>query len=364
VSASQAFGMRRLAERPLRRAKAFNVGLLIPSTGAMGLLGPGAYACARLARDLWNQHGGVDGQEVRLTVVDASETAPRMTDDLEELLGNRELDAIVALTSTPVCQEIAAVVRRRVPLIYTPHFEGVGLPDWVHAIGETPERQLLPAIDWMRERHRARRWYLIGNDYCWPRRIHSLAIPALRASGAEVVRERYVAVGERDFVDLVDDMSASRADILLISLLSGDAIHLCRAFEHAGLGGRVLRLSTGMEENAVLGVGEESSEGMYVSAGYFAALESASNCDFRERYHAWFGERAPALSSLSQSVYEGFVHLQRQAQPGMRPGQAGYLRGIRDDCRGAFDPRRNPIFLGEVRGLGISPVRRLVGEPG
>lgn len=361
---SEAFGRRLLAETGRERGKPFRVGLLAPTSGAMGLLGPGAYACARLARDLWNQHGGLDGREVDLTIIDAGEKAYRLGDDLDSMLGNREIDAIVALTSTAVCRQVASVVRRRVPLIYTPHFEGVGLPDWVHAIGETPDRQLLPAIGWMRERHRARRWYLVGNDYSWPRHLHALAIPALRESGAEVVREAYVPVGEHDFDALVEDIAASRADILLMSLLSGDAVYLCRAFERAGLGGKVLRLSTGMEENAVLGVGTENSEGMYVAAGYFAALDTDPNCEFRERYHSRFGERAPTLSSLSQSVYEGFVHLQRQAQPDMHSRGSARLRGIRDTKREAFDPRRNPIFLGEVQGLGIRPVGRLVGEPG
>ena len=32
--------------------------------------------------------------------------------------------------------------------------------------------------------------------------------------------------------------------------------------------------------------------------------------------------------------------------------------------REAYDAGRNPIFLGEVQGLGIRPVRRLIGEPG
>ena len=364
MKASEVFGRRLLAEARRSRSEPFRVGLLVPTSGAMGLLGPGAYACARLARDLWNQHGGLDGREVNLTVVDASEKAHRLGDDLESLLGNRELDAIVALTSTAVCRQVAAVVRRRVPLVYTPHFEGVGLPDWVHAIGETPDRQLMPAIGWMCERHRARRWYLVGNDYSWPRHLHAQAIAALRGSGAEVVRETYVPIGERAFDALVEDIAARRADILLMSLLSGDAVHLCRAFERAGLGGKVLRLSTGMEENAVLGVGAEQSEGMYVAAGYFAALDTDPNCEFRERYHNRFGERAPTLSSLSQSVYEGFVHLQRQAQPEVRRGSKSWLRGIRSTQREAFDPSRNPIFLGEVQGLGIRPVHRLVGEPG
>jgi hypothetical protein len=103
---------------------------------------------------------------------------------------------------------------------------------------------------------------------------------------------------------------------------------------------------------------------MFVAAGYFAALDSDVNGAFKERYRAQFGDRAPALNSASQSVYEGFVHLHRQAcgdRPGsVKPG----LPGVRDGRRGAYEADRNPIFLGEVQGLGIRPVGQLIGSPG
>jgi ABC-type branched-subunit amino acid transport system substrate-binding protein len=364
IKPSEAFGRRMLARVPARRADPFKVGLLIPTSGAMGLLGPCAYACARLARDMWNQQGGIDGREVTLALLNASESEPSLDQALRTLLDAGDVDALVALSNTEVCRRIARVVDARVPLIYTPMFEGSGLPGWVHAIGETPERQLLPAIDWMAARFRPRRWYLLGNDYSWPRGTHALAIPAVRASGAEVVRERYVPIGERDYAEVVEDIVASRAEIVLVSLLAGDAVHMCREFERAGLGGKVLRLSICMEENAVLGVGSDSSEGMFVAAGYFAALDSDVNGAFKERYRAQFGDRAPALNSASQSVYEGFVHLHRQAcgdRPGsVKPG----LPGVRDGRRGAYEADRNPIFLGEVQGLGIRPVGQLIGSPG
>jgi len=362
--ASETFGRRLLGRVRQRRADAFNVGLLIPTSGAMGLLGPCAYACARLARDMWNDQGGVDGREVRLTLLNASESAPSLDDELRTLLDAGSVDALVALSNTEVCRRIAQVVDARVPLIYTPMFEGSGLPGWVHAIGETPDRQLLPAIDWMAARFRPQRWYLLGNDYSWPRRTHQLAIPAVKASGAEVVRERYVPLGERDYGAVIEDIVASRAEIVLVSLLAGDAVHMCREFERAGLGGKVLRLSICVEENAVLGVGSESSDGMYVAAGYFAALESDVNGAFKERYRAQFGDRAPALNSASQSVYEGFVHLHRQALAERAGARGPGLPGVRDQRREAYEADRNPIFLGEVQGLGIRPVRQLIGAPG
>lgn len=362
--ASETFGRRALARDRERRADTFDIGLLVPTSGAMGLLGPCAYACARLARDMWNEQGGVDGREVRLTLINASESAPSLDRELRTLLDGRRVDALVALSNTDVCRRVATAVDARVPLIYTPMFEGTGLPGWVHTIGETPDRQLLPAIDWLTARYRARRWYLLGNDYSWPRRTHALAIPFLKAGGAEVVREHYVTLGERDYAGVVEDIASSRADVVLVSLLAGDAVHMCREFERAGLGGKVLRLSLCVEENAVLGVGSAHADGMFVAAGYFAALDSDSNGAFKERYRTQFGERAPMLNSASQSVYEGFVHLHRQAMGSRSTAPSSGLPGVRDNDCAAYEAGRNPIFLGEVQGLGIRPLHPLIGAPG
>lgn len=363
MKASETFGRAALSRVCAKRSATFDVGVLIPKSGAMGLLGPSAWACARLACDMWNEQGGFDGRAVRLTLLDSSERAASLECQLRDLLDEKRLDALVALSNTAVCRKVADLVGARVPLIYTPLYEGDGLPSWVHAIGETPDRQLLPAIDWMSQRHRARRWYLLGNDYSWPRRTHQLAVARVKACGGEVVRERYVPLGERDYGQVVEDIVAARADIVLISLLAGDAVQMCREFERAGLGHKVLRLSVCVEENAVLGFGEAGSDGMYIAAGYFAALDSEVNGVFKERYRAQFGDRAPMLNSASQSVYEGFVHLQRQAQEATRGARAPRLPGVRDLRRDAYDAARNPIFLGEVQGLGIRPLRQLIGEP-
>ena len=216
-----------------------------------------------------------------------------------------------------------------------------------------------------------RRWRAAVSRGIAPLRVSTLrparGPKAMRYVTAPACSGRSVPASSASVSDsaVIEDIVETRAEIVLVSLRVGDAVHMCREVERAGLGGRVLRLSICFEENAALGVGHENTDGMFVAAGYFAALESDVNGAFKERYLGQFGERAPALNSASQSVYEGFVHLHRQAHAGTRqtakrPG----LPGLRDDRREAYDAGRNPIFLGEVQGLGIRPVRRLIGEPG
>ena len=114
----------------------------------------------------------------------------------------------------------------------------------------------------------------------------------------------------------------------------------------------------------MLGMGHENTDGMFVAAGYFANLESDVNGEFKERYRALFGDRAPMLNSLALSVYEGIVHVQRQAQDCGRARGPGALRSVRSGRRQSSDASRDPVFLGAVEGLGIRVIQPLVGEPG
>lgn len=357
MNASEDFGRRLLQTAVPSHPDSFTIGLLAPTSGVQGMHGPGAYACARLAVETWNAEGGMNGREVKLTLLDSSAAPSRLRAELGGLLaldarGRREVDALITVSNTADCQAIARIVNARVPMIYTPHFEGSGLPDWVHAIGETPDRQLIPALDWMARQHKVRRWYLLGQDYCWPRLTHQRAIAHLRGRGDEVVAERYVALGEQRYDAVIDDIRRSAADVVLISLVGSDSVHMCRAFGRAGLADKVLRLSVAVDECALLGMGHDNTAGLYVAHGYFANVDSAANEAFKARYQARFGVRAPTLGGPAQSIYEGFVHLHHQTQ---RPGSSARtgLVSARSARRGVSNAVCDPIYLGQADGLGL-----------
>jgi ABC-type branched-subunit amino acid transport system substrate-binding protein len=361
---SESFGRRLLHGTRRSGRECFNVGLMVPASGAMGLLGPSAYACARLACETWNDADGVYGRRVELTVLDSGEDSATLDDELEGLLADGALDALVALCNTDVCERISQLVDHRIPVVFTPQFEGGGLPSWVHAIGETPERQLLPALDWMGARYRTRRWFLLGSDYCWPRQTHASAIRHLRSCGSEVVAQRYVPLGERDFEPVIEHLASSKADAVLINLIGSDAIHMCRAFGAAGLSDRMLRLSSCVEENALIGMGHANTSGMFVSAGYFANVDSDANGSFKEKYHQRFGDRAPVLNSLAQSVYEGFVHLREQTlQRSAHDGRAA-LTSVRAGRMRSRASANAPIYLAEADGMKMRVIQSLTGAPG
>jgi ABC-type branched-subunit amino acid transport system substrate-binding protein len=303
--------LRAAEDRVLSRARdnKFRIALCVPMGGSDGIWGPSCLASARLAEAELNRFDGIAGRACELVPMDASNTAEGIEHRLSELVDDGEVDALVGMHISSVRQRITGAVGGRIPYVYTCLYEGGETTPGVYAIGETSARQLRPSIAWLSERPRPRRWMLVGNDYVWPRVSHRIARQCIAEFGGEVVAETYVPFGMTDYSEVLDLLRKTRCDTVLISIVGQDAVEFNRAFARAGLSGKVLRMSCAIEENQLLAIGAGNTENLHVALGYFAALETDANQSFKERYQGRFGERAPALNSIGQSLYEGMHFL-------------------------------------------------------
>lgn len=284
-----------------------HIGLCVPMGGLTGIWGPSALASAKLATAELNRASGIDGRPCKLVLVDADDDAPMLESVLTDLVHSGEVDALVGMHTSYVRQRVLRAIGGQIPFVYTPLYEGGECTPGVFAIGDTPDRQLQPAIAWVIQRERPKRWALLGNDYVWPRVSNRLACGYIAECGGRVVSEQYVPLHTTDYSLQLETLRATGADAVLISLVGEDAIAFNRAFGEQRMAKSTLRLSCAIEENELLAIGAENTERLYVASSYFAALATDANLAFKERYHNHFGERAPILNSLGQSTYEG-VH--------------------------------------------------------
>ncbi len=288
----------------------FRVALLIPMCGAAGIWAPSCIASAQVAVAELNQSDGICGRPVELVMIDSAVEAPTPVEQVvDALLTAHAVDAIVGMHISAVRQRLRRIVRQRVPYVYTPLYEGGERTLGIFAIGDTPQRQLGPALQYFGTERRARRWALIGNDYVWPRASHDYAKQRLRALGAELSLERYLPFGLADMTSLVEELKRNRADAVLLSLVGQDAVTFNRTFGAADLHDRMLRFSCAIEENCLLACGANNLKGLYSAASYFGSLQTPANCVFRESYHSLHGDTAPVLNALGQSTYEGLQFL-------------------------------------------------------
>lgn len=294
-------------EAELIRGSALRVGLVVPVSGVLGLVGPCAINCAILAADEVNLAGGILGRPVELVLIDGGGPARQVATQVAGLAHSGVIDAVVGTHGSDVRIEVVRALAGRVPFVYAPPYEGGGHAPGVYFLGETPSRQLRPGLDWLIDRRRARRWFLLGNDYVWPRLVHGAARRHLAARNVTVVGERFVPYGMRDLAPILERLVASRPDAVLLSLIGSDLVTFNRAFVAAGLS--YPRLCGALEEHGLLGIGGDATGELYGAMGYFASLVTDDSLSLGERYIRRFGSSAPLLNGHGQGCYEAVLML-------------------------------------------------------
>jgi ABC-type branched-subunit amino acid transport system substrate-binding protein len=345
--------------------KAVRVGIVVPTSGTLGLLAPSALNCAALAAAELNAAGGILGRPVELVLVDGGKPAAAVAAEVSGLVRANALTALVGTHASDVRVALASVLGGSVPYVYTPPYEGGERTPGVFLLGETPQRQLRPALDRLLA-GRARRWLLLGNDYVWPRRVHAAARRQLTSAGARVVGERYVPRGGADAAALVDEVAAARVDAVLLSLVGSDLVAFNRAFAQSPMAGRVARVCAALEENGLLGAGGDGSGELYAAMGYFAALGTDASLAFGERYTARFGPDAPVLNGHGEGAYDGVRLLAALAQRAgalSAPALDAVADGTRvEGGRGPFVLRDRhavqPVYLARADGLEFEVIAR------
>jgi urea transport system substrate-binding protein len=281
------------------------IGLLISYEGPVGIWAPSCEASAVLAVAEINNAGGLLGQELELVVVNSGETAKSATEAAADAVEIEGADAIVAMVPSYARAPISQRLKGRVPFVYTPQFEGNESDESVVTVGETSEELLKPGLFWLTEHKAARRFYLVGTDYVWPRATFAAARRIIRDMGGVVVGEKIVPFGFADYESLLEDIRDSRADVVVPYLVGHETILFNRAFAESGLASRMLRFTSAIDETILYGIGPDSTENLYVTSAYFASLRSRNNDRFLTDYHDAFGTTPPPANGFGQSCYEG-----------------------------------------------------------
>jgi urea transport system substrate-binding protein len=292
-----------------RLRNTIDVALVIPRSGSAGIYGPSCEACAELAIADLNATTGLLGRRVRLIPVDGSRPPSAVAADVARMVDEGAIDAVTGWHISPVRQAIARVTNNRIPYVYGPLYEGGERTPGLFLTGETPSRQLLPSMDWMKAEYGVDRWVVIGNDYVWPRQTGAAARDHARAQGSPLVGEMYVPLGTQDFTEAIRHVEMTSALGVVLLLVGGDGVAFNRQFAATGLDSTVPRLSPHVEENMLMASGGESNNGLFAAAGYFEALNTTSSMDFASHYYARYGPAAPALNSIGESCYEAITLL-------------------------------------------------------
>lgn len=291
---------------------AVRLGVLVSLSGSAGLLGRAALNAAELAAEEVNADGGVCGQPLRLRVGDDATSAVRARAEFERLSLRCASDAVVAMVPSASFRALLPAARsRRTLLLHSPLTEAGPSGGTVFQLGERPADQLCHSVPTLMREFGTRTCFVVGNDYCWPRAVGATARRVVERAGGRVIGTRYLDLGCRNFVPLVEQIAASGADFVVSSMVGCDAVLFEREFYDAGLRSRVRTLATLMDDTVREHIGDDVATGVWSVLDHFAVAgggnEGVSRA-LRDKFGCW----APPLSSTALSVYEA-VHLYARA---------------------------------------------------
>src|SRR3984893_5280083 len=150
---------------PARAAKDFKIGLFIALSGPASLFGPTQQASAELAVEELNKAGGIMGRPITLLPTDAGGPPAETTKSAVRLMLEDKVDLFIGSHDSATREAVVATIKGRVPYIYTPVYEGGECSFNTYVIADTPEQQIRPSVTWMVKEHKAKSFYLIGDDY-------------------------------------------------------------------------------------------------------------------------------------------------------------------------------------------------------
>jgi urea transport system substrate-binding protein len=291
----------------------WQLGLLSSASGPASVFSVATKNMATLAVEELNHVGGVLGRDIELVHGDDGSHPGLGAAELVRLKASG-CDVVLANVTSAVFRKLLPVARRHhILLLHTLMNEGGVSGVEILRLGERPSAQAAAAIPALMDSTGGERFFLAGNDYCWPRAMLRTAKKVIQRSGGTTGDEHYLPFGTVDFTSLIESIDHSGAELVVSTFVGADEVAFEQQMHAAGMATRTKTVSFTLDESTHEYIGPTASAGLWTVFSYFQALQSPENVAFLARYRARFGADAPPVSSLTECVYEAVNLVARAA---------------------------------------------------
>ncbi len=201
------------------------VGVLHSQSGTMKLSEDPVIDATLMAIDEVNAAGGVSGRKLLPVVADGKSDPDVFAAEAERLLVQEKVAVLFGCWTSACRKAVRPVTERHGGLLFYPvQYEGLERSPAVVYMGHSPNQQLLPAVDFLVTERKAKRIYLVGSDYVFPRTANAIIRDHLRANHAgraEVAGEEYQPLGSDDWAKAVTAIAETRPDAVFNTINGG-----------------------------------------------------------------------------------------------------------------------------------------------
>ncbi|MAR90098.1 MAG: urea ABC transporter substrate-binding protein [Pseudomonadales bacterium] len=284
------------------------VGILHSITGTMAISETGSVQAEKLAIKQINDMGGVLGRKIEYIQEDGASDWPTFAEKAKKLLVNDKVAAVFGCWTSASRKAVLPVFEQYNGMLYYPTFyEGLEQSPNVIYTGQEATQQILEGIDWAAETKGAKKFYLLGSDYIWPRTSNKIARKHIDKLGLKVVGEEYYPLGHTQFNSVINKIKLKKPDVVFISVVGGSNVAFYKQLKAAGIDmtkEKPLFLTISVTEDEILGIGGENIEGIYASMKYFQSLPNENNKEFVKAFKDMWGKDI-VIGDVTQAAYLG-----------------------------------------------------------
>lgn len=209
------------------------LGLLFSQSGTMANNESLLKDISLMTIDQINARGGVLGRKVEGVVVDPGSDWPMYAQLSKRLILSDKVAAIFGCWTSVSRKSVLPVVEAQDSLLFYPlHFEGEEQSKNVVYLNSPPSSSVLPAVEYLMSPNGggAKRFYMIGSDYVWPRTINKILKGYWKTKGIpeSAWREHYVPFGQSNFQTIVREIKEFAAQpggqAIVVMTVVGDSI--------------------------------------------------------------------------------------------------------------------------------------------
>jgi len=251
---------------------------------------------AQLAVDEVNAAGGIGKRKVELVIADDKSEATTGSSQARRLIDQNKVDLLVGTVgSDETLAVIPLIDRAKTTFIYPVDGDdrtctngGSGTNEFVFGLGDTPFQRLGKFIPYL-VNLKGKNWYLLGNDYVYPRTVLAQMKKYLVAAGGTVVAEQYTPLGTTDYLPIVRKIQQSHADVIFAVVPGTDGNAFMKQASQAGLTTSRTVTGTGTFAAEVYSGMGNYADGAIIPDRYTERLDNPENKTFVAAYRKKYG---------------------------------------------------------------------------
>ncbi|MGB5960108.1 MAG: transporter substrate-binding protein [Coleofasciculaceae cyanobacterium] len=291
--------------------KRVRVGILHSQTGTMALSEKPLIDAALLAIAQINQTGGILGQYIEPIVVDGASDSAEFERLAKNLIQTQQVNTVFGCWTSAARKAVKPVFERLNALLWYPvQYEGLERSPNIFYTGSCPNQQVEPAVNWLLQ-NQGKRFYLLGSDYVFPRTVNKLICSQLKQHQAEVVGQKYAALGEANFTEIIAQIRQTRPDVVFNTLNGDSNQFFYQQYQAAGITAEKIPIFAVSVAESELQYLKETAVGHYASWSYFQSLDSPENQRFVEDFQAKYGANRVTCDAIEAAYSQ--VYLWKQA---------------------------------------------------